>query len=202
MKKLEKKIARPLIAVFGLKPEVLASIHETVDSRIDVNLGWLWLRFGRDGNQNEFVQAISGRHSFHFGAAPLEVKSPRKPAKPRDWVYLVDGLTLVMQRRSSVKVALAHAGLVLTAGREFFYSSEYTEGRDFAAVEMPGKGRKLLFRDPTSKSSQPWSPQRAITVEDAMALNTSETTGALKSRLDGIESTGDVELDDLLSALT
>ena len=202
MKKLKKNLDRPLITMFGLKPEALASVYEAVDTRVDVNLGWLWLRFGRDGNQDHFVQAIAGRHSFHFGAAPLELKSPRQPAKPRAWVYLVDELPDEMRSRSSVKVALAHAGLVLTAGREFFTHVEYRDGRDFAAIKLPGSNSNLLFRDPTSKSSLPWSAQRAITLKDAMVLRTGKAAGALESRPDGFESTGDPELDALLSELT
>lgn len=192
MKKLLKPVAKPLIAMFGLKPGTVIPNVSTLDKAVLLRLSWITLQFGLDDQKQEYVSASAGKHSFLLCATKLDGGPQRKPAKAASWVHLVDILPYELWEHLPASQTLVYGGFRVTTGREGS-ARPYLEGREFVAVEMPGPGRTLMFRNPASSSTHAWTPRFAVGLQDAMELRPRETAIALDSRI-----TGNAELEDLL----
>ena len=200
MKKISKKQPTPLIALFGFKPGTAIPGVTNVDTSVRVDLDWMKLHFGRDEQKQEFVCATAGKHSFLLCTTPPEGGRRRKPANKTGWVYLVNSLPTEMLPPWAISRELVYAGFKVTSGRDGA-GSAYATGREFVAVEMPGHQRTLLFRNPASGCTDAWTPRRAFGLTETMELHPGETALALESRITGVESIGDSELDALLKEL-
>ena len=195
MKKSSKKQPKPLIALFGFKPDTAIPGVTNMDTSVRVDLDWMKLHFGRDEQQQEFVCATAGKHSFLLCTTPPEGGLRRKPANKTGWVYLVNGMPTEMRLPLARSRELVYAGFKVNAGCDGA-GSAYATGREFVAVEMPGHQRTLLFRNPASGCTDAWTPRRAFGLTETMELHPGETALALESRI-----TGDWGLDALLEAL-
>jgi hypothetical protein len=195
MKRFQIKKPKPLYATYGAPSGEPANfgLRQTM-AHAQLDAGWIRLTLAWDDKGGELVLATTLGGTFQLCSTPHAATStaaPRKPRKRRNWAYAVDQLTAdFFGVETSARFAVE--GFEVTYGRDH-------AGRVFLAVKMKSREFVLLFRDPASRCSLPWSPRRSAVMGDGLKVGTALVTDIAQRLL--AEGSLDVELDELLAEL-
>ncbi len=201
MKTSHKRLSQPFKAVLGFDPAGL--LQSAIDGAncMTLNIGWLTLYFGRDGNWNEFLVAMTDRDCFYLGVEPLPVTADAGWESGFPWVYAMKHHPNELFVGYKPPTVLKYVGITVVHAMD-------QRRRNFLTVAMPGDKLHLVFRNPGSRATADWRPCKqpiAITgavlplllAEAKAAMQVAAPTQSPTVNAD----TGDSELDELLSGL-
>lgn len=157
MKVTHNRSAQPFKAVlgFGHSDSVQRAMHG--GNSVTLDIGWLTLCFGRDGNWNEFVAARTpGWHTFYLGIEPLPVTVEPVWQNGFKWVYAMKHHPEELFVGRKPPTVLQYAGITVVHAMD-------QRRRNFLTVAMPGGKLHLVFRNPGSRTTADWRPSKAPT---------------------------------------
>jgi hypothetical protein len=188
MRNVHSKKSKPLFVTHNPAPELVKPFFDNPDTCVTFKTNWLTVSVGWDAKWREAVLAVAGKESFSLCASKLASPSVKGPAR-EPWAFAVDGLLEDFHFGSSGFTSQHYCGFHVEHGWDH-------SGRPFLAIVMPSGELVLLFRDPNSASSQPWSPQRAVVLFDQMEVGVFDCAVDLEGQV-----VRDAELDQLLTDL-
>ena len=167
---------------------------------LKLDIGWMTLHFGRDGNWNEFVVATANCDSFYMGVEPIPVVADAGWETGIPWVYAMKHHPEELFVGAKPPTVLQYAGFTVTHAMD-------QRRRNFVTVAMPGGKLHLVFRNPCSRATADWRPSKspiAITapvVQLPVVAKPAVLVVAQAKAPTVIETTGDVDMDELLGLL-
>lgn len=164
MKKLIEKKLQPMTVLYGLKPVVVEAAIQDILACSNVCHAWFHLLFGRNEKFGEFLLVLTMNDSFLISTKQQSAESMRKRRKSNDWVFAIDSLPVDFMHGSDGCTHLSFDGYSIAYGLDH-------DHRDFLSVLIPARNLHLLFRDPSSHSTQAWSSRRADVITEAMTIN-------------------------------
>jgi hypothetical protein len=188
MKTSQKRTAQSFKASQGFDPEGFLYNAMRGSNCTKLNIGWLVLHFGRDGNWNEFVVAEIDVDIFHLSVDPLPVPVDPCFESGIKWVYVMKHHPEELFVGRKPPTVLQYAGITVVHAMD-------QRRRNFVTVEMPGGKLHLVFRNPASRATQDWRPvKKAITINPVQVV----TPAVVPTPLRVDNTMGDAEFDQLL----
>jgi len=193
MRKVNKKKVSPLTVVHGIKPETALPMVSHIDSCVALDIGWVQLHFGWNEKWSEVVYAVAGNRTFLLcERVPLHAVA-YAPDDSQAWVYAIDSLPTDFNGSLERPTCTNYNGFHIEHGSD-------SEGRPYVWLCLPNRAMQLLLRNPSTKSSEAWSPRPAFRLGDGVTIEQWSNARYLSSAAD-FSSTGDEELDNLLNQM-
>lgn len=193
MKSATLKTISPLVVTYGVTATDASKHFDKAYQTTYVDAGWIALHHGQDKTGGKVLFLETRKENLLICATQSPVREKSRPRSRPDWAHGVESLPYDFLRYQQQPILVA-------CNQDQVRFGEDSTRRVFMTVMLKGLEMTLLFRDPTSKSSAAWSPHPSTALGDGLSLKPKSTVAGLTLVKAG-DSTGDDELDDLLSQL-